>query len=152
MKHDAAVQGGDDGRLSGHITGEHRRLGREVGVAGAAMIGLGSMIGTGIFVSIGIAAGVAGPSVTLAIAVAALVAACNALSSAQLAANHAVSGGTYEYGYRWLHPLWVSRPGGCSYAQRQLQLPRRPWASPATRWLCSARDRPVSTLCCRWRS
>ncbi len=68
------------------------------------MMGLGSIIGTGIFVSIGIAAGAAGPSVVLAIAVAALVAICNALSSAQLAANHPVSGGAYEYGYRWLHP------------------------------------------------
>jgi APA family basic amino acid/polyamine antiporter len=80
------------------------RLRRQVGIFGATMMGLGSIIGTGIFVSIGIAAGVAGPSVTLAVAVAALVATCNALSSAQLAANHPVSGGTYEYGYRWLHP------------------------------------------------
>lgn len=82
----------------------HRSLQREVGVFGATMIGLGSIIGTGIFVSIGIAAGVAGPAVLLAIAVAAVVAACNGLSTAQLAANYAVSGGTYEYGYRWLHP------------------------------------------------
>ena len=68
------------------------------------MMGLGSMVGTGVFVSIGIAAGVAGPSVLLAIALAALVATCNALSSAQLAASHPVSGGTYEYGYRYLNP------------------------------------------------
>jgi basic amino acid/polyamine antiporter, APA family len=79
-------------------------LKREVGVFGATMMGLGSIIGTGIFVSLGIAAGVAGPAVLLAIAVAAVVAACNGLSSAQLAANHPVSGGTYEYGYRWLRP------------------------------------------------
>ncbi len=77
---------------------------RHVGVWGATMMGLGSILGTGIFVSIGIATGVAGPSVILAIAVAALVAACNGLSSAQLAANHPASGGTYEYGYRWLNP------------------------------------------------
>lgn len=68
------------------------------------MMGLGSMVGTGVFVSIGIAAGVAGPAVLLAILVAAGVATCNALSSAQLAASHAVSGGTYEYGYRYLNP------------------------------------------------
>ena len=68
------------------------------------MMGLGSIIGTGVFVSIAVAAGVAGPSVVLAIAVAAAVAAFNGLSSAQLAANHPVSGGTYEYGYRWLCP------------------------------------------------
>lgn len=82
----------------------HGTLRREVGVFGAMMMGLGSILGTGIFVSIGIAAGVAGPSVVLAIALAAVVATCNGLSSAQLAANHPVSGGTYEYGYRWLHP------------------------------------------------
>ncbi|HMO12707.1 MAG TPA: APC family permease [Pirellulaceae bacterium] len=79
-------------------------LKREVGVLGATMMGLGSIIGTGVFVSIGIAAGAAGPAVVLAIAVAAAVAAFNGLSSAQLAASHPLSGGTYEYGYRWLQP------------------------------------------------
>jgi len=68
------------------------------------MMGLGSILGTGVFVSIGIAAGVAGAGVVLAIALAAVVATCNALSSAQLAASHPVSGGTYEYGYRYLRP------------------------------------------------
>lgn len=68
------------------------------------MMGLGSIVGTGIFVSVGIAARSAGPAVILAIAIAAMVAACNALSSAQLAASHPVSGGTYEYGYQYLHP------------------------------------------------
>jgi APA family basic amino acid/polyamine antiporter len=67
-------------------------------------MGLGSIVGTGIFVSVGIGAGVAGPAVLVAIGLAALVASCNGLSSAQLAANHPVSGGTYEYGYRYLNP------------------------------------------------
>jgi APA family basic amino acid/polyamine antiporter len=79
-------------------------LRRDVGIFGAVMMGLGSIIGTGVFVSIGIAAGVTGPAVVLALVVAAVVAACNGLSSAQLAANHPVSGATYEYGYRWLTP------------------------------------------------
>lgn len=82
----------------------HPPLRRQIGLAGAVMMGLGSILGTGVFVSIGIAAGVAGPAVVLAIAAAAVVATFNALSSAQLAANHPVSGGAYEYGYRWLHP------------------------------------------------
>ncbi|WP_432798311.1 APC family permease [Poriferisphaera sp. WC338] len=81
-------------------------LRREVGVLGAVMMGLGSIMGTGVFVSIGIAAGITGPSVVLAIALAALVAMCNAFSSAQLAASHPVSGGTYEYGYKYLHPMF----------------------------------------------
>ena len=78
---------------------------REIGLAGAILMGLGSIVGTGVFVSIGIAAGVAGPNVLPAIFLAALLAICNGLSSAQLAANHPVSGGTYEYGYRWLTPM-----------------------------------------------
>lgn len=79
-------------------------LHRVVGVPGAVLMGLGSILGTGIFVSIGIAAGIAGPSVILAVALAAVVATINGLSSAQLAASHPVSGGTYEYGYRYLTP------------------------------------------------
>lgn len=80
------------------------KLQRDVGVLAAVAMGLGSILGTGVFVSIGIAAGQTGPAVLLAIVVAAAVAAANALSSAQLAANHPVSGGAYEYGYRWLNP------------------------------------------------
>jgi APA family basic amino acid/polyamine antiporter len=63
-------------------------LRRELGLPGAIIMGLGSIIGTGVFVSIAIAADVAGADVILAIAIAAAVATCNALSSAQLAANH----------------------------------------------------------------
>ena len=81
------------------------RLSRELGTFGAVMMGLGSIMGTGVFVSIGIAAGVAGPVVVIAVAIGALVATFNGLSSAQLAANHPVSGGTYEYGYRFLKPV-----------------------------------------------
>lgn len=70
------------------------------------MMGLGSIVGTGVFVSLGISAGIAGPAVVLAIILAALVATCNGLSSAQLAAAHPVSGGTYEYGYKFLNPTF----------------------------------------------
>ena len=91
--------------------GDPSRLKRQVGVGGAIVLGLGSIVGTGVFVSIGIAVGVIGPAVIAAIVVAALVATCNALSSAQLAANHPTSGGTYEYGHRWLVP-WVGFVAG----------------------------------------
>lgn len=87
-----------------HETSTGGELRRQIGVAGAALMGLGSILGTGVFVSIALGAAAAGPAVVLAIVVAALVAACNGLSSAQLAANHPVSGGTYEYGYRRLSP------------------------------------------------
>ena len=83
---------------------DNSRLKRVIGLPGAVMLGLGSIIGTGVFVSLGIGVGIAGPMVLPAIAVAGLVALCNGMSSAQLAANHPVSGGTYEYGHRWLNP------------------------------------------------
>ena len=87
------------------LTGsDNTELKRELGVFQAMMLGLGSILGTGVFVSIGLGADVAGASVVLAVVLAAGLATCNGLSSAQLAANHPVSGGTYEYGYRWLSP------------------------------------------------
>jgi APA family basic amino acid/polyamine antiporter len=79
-------------------------LRREVGLPGAVLLGLGSIVGTGVFVSIGVAAGVAGPAVLAAIALAAVLATFNGLSSARLAATFPVSGGTYEYGHRTLTP------------------------------------------------
>ena len=86
-------------------------LKRELGVFGATLMGLGSIVGTGVFVSIGMATEIAGPGVILAVTVAALVAVCNGLNSAQLAANHPVSGGTYEYGYKYLNP-WLGFTAG----------------------------------------
>ncbi|MGB3266687.1 MAG: APC family permease [Microcoleus sp.] len=86
-------------------------LKRELGVFGATLMGLGSILGTGVFVSIGIAAQIAGPGVLLAVGIAALVAVCNGLNSAQLAASHPVSGGTYEYGYKYLNP-WLGFTAG----------------------------------------
>ena len=80
------------------------QLQRVVGLPGAILMGLGSIMGAGVFVSLGLGEEIAGPSVLLALALAAVVAICNGLSSAQLAANHPVSGGTYEYGHRWLTP------------------------------------------------
>ena len=79
-------------------------LQRRVSVFGAVMMGLGSIVGTGVFVSLGLGAGIAGSGVVLALVLAGALAACNGLSSAQLAAAHPVSGGTYEYGYRYLNP------------------------------------------------
>ncbi|RCJ41217.1 amino acid permease [Nostoc minutum NIES-26] len=88
------------------VTNSPPQLQRELGVFGATLMGLGSIVGTGVFVSVGIAAGIAGPAVILAVAIGAIVATCNGLNSAQLAANHAVSGGTYEYGYKYLIPAF----------------------------------------------
>ena len=103
MRDARAARGAND-ILCTVVAGESRALARVLGVPGAVMLGLGSILGTGIFVSIGLGAAAAGSWVPLAIAIAAAVATCNGLSSAQLAAAHPVSGGTYEYGYRVLSP------------------------------------------------
>lgn len=84
---------------------ESQRLARTLGTGASVFLGLGSIVGTGVFVSIGLAAGVAGPAVILSLILAALVATANGMSSAQLAAAYPVSGGTYEYAHRTVHPI-----------------------------------------------
>ncbi len=86
-------------------------LKRQVGMWGGVWLGLGSILGTGVFVSIGTATQVAGAGVIIAITIGALVAVCNGLNAAQLAASHPVSGGSYEYGYRYLNP-WFGFTAG----------------------------------------
>ena len=70
------------------------------------MIGLGSMIGAGVFAAFGPAARAAGSGLLLGLALAAGVAYCNAVASAQLAAQYPTSGGTYVYGRERLGPWW----------------------------------------------
>ena len=86
------------------VTRRHDGLRRDLGLGGAVVTGLGSIVGTGVFVSIAVAFGIWGPEALFAVPLAAMVATFNGLSSAQLAAVHPVSGGTYEYGYRFLSP------------------------------------------------
>lgn len=78
------------------------QLQRRLGVVDSTAIGLGSMLGAGVFVVFSPAAALAGPLLTLAVAVAGVVAYCNAVASAQLAALYPSSGGTYVYGRRQL--------------------------------------------------
>jgi basic amino acid/polyamine antiporter, APA family len=73
-------------------------LARRLGTFDAVIIGLGSMLGAGVFAAFSPAAGVAGAGLLIGLAVAALVAYCNATASAQLAAEYPTSGGTYIYG------------------------------------------------------
>ena len=87
-------------------TPEQTPLQRRLGVADAVVIGLGSMIGAGVFVVFGPAAAAAGSGLLVGVAVAAVVAYCNATSSARLAAKYPQSGGTYVYGRERLGPFW----------------------------------------------
>lgn len=77
---------------------------RELGLKDAVGIGLGAIIGAGIFVVTGVAAGISGPAMLISLLIAGVIATFNALSSAQLASVYPQSGGTYEYGYRLLSP------------------------------------------------
>lgn len=81
-------------------------LRRSLGVEDAVVIGLGSMVGAGIFTALGPAAHAAGPGLLLGLTVAAVVAYCNATSSARLAVRYPASGGTYVYGRARLGEFW----------------------------------------------
>jgi APA family basic amino acid/polyamine antiporter len=81
-------------------------LARRLGLRDAVVIGLGSMIGAGVFAAFAPAADAAGSALLLALAIAAVVAYANATSSARLAAMYPQSGGTYVYGRERLGPFW----------------------------------------------
>ncbi|MDQ0382945.1 APA family basic amino acid/polyamine antiporter [Amycolatopsis thermophila] len=70
------------------------------------VIGLGSMIGAGVFAAFGPAARAAGTGLLIGLAIAAVIAYCNATASAQLAAAYPTSGGTYIYGRERLGHWW----------------------------------------------
>ena len=88
-----------------------QRLKRELGLWGAVVTGLGSIIGTGAFIAIGLASAQWGDAVLWAVPLAGLVAVFNGLSSAFLAGRFPVAGGTYEYGYQTLGP-WLGFTAG----------------------------------------
>lgn len=81
-------------------------LARTLGTGDAVLIGLGSMIGAGVFAAFAPAAEAAGTGLLIGLALAAVVAYCNATASAQLAAQYPTSGGTYVYGRERLGAWW----------------------------------------------
>jgi basic amino acid/polyamine antiporter, APA family len=81
-------------------------LGRRLGTFDAVVIGLGAMIGAGVFAAFAPAAAAAGSGLLIGLGIAAVVAYCNATSSARLAALYPQSGGTYVYGRERLGPFW----------------------------------------------
>ena len=81
-------------------------LQRRIGLRDAVLIGLGSMIGAGVFAAPGPAAAAAGAWLPVCVLLAGAVAWCNATSSARLAAVHPQAGGTYAYATLRLGPAW----------------------------------------------
>ncbi|MFM9275739.1 APC family permease [Pseudarthrobacter sp. NKDBFgelt] len=80
----------------------HPQLQRRLGTFDATAIGLGSMLGAGVFVVFAPAAALAGQLLALSVVIAGAVAYCNAVASAALAAKYPTSGGTYVYGRKQL--------------------------------------------------
>jgi APA family basic amino acid/polyamine antiporter len=92
--------------VSGRRVEVPTRLARRLDVGDAVVIGLGSMIGAGVFAAVSPAAQAAGAGLLIGMLIAAAVAFCNATSSAALAAAYPASGGTYVYGRKRLGPFW----------------------------------------------
>ncbi|HEX9343002.1 MAG TPA: APC family permease [Actinomycetota bacterium] len=90
----------------GPDTSPSGRLARRLGTGDAVVIGLGSMLGAGVFAAFAPAAAAAGSGLLFGLLLAALVAGCNATSSAELAAIYPSSGGTYVYGRERLGKFW----------------------------------------------
>ena len=81
-------------------------LARRLRTPDAVVLGLGSMVGAGVFAAFSPAARAAGTGLLVGLAIAAVVALANATSSAQLAAQYPTSGGSYVYGRERLGPWW----------------------------------------------
>ena len=80
-------------------------LKRALGLFDATSISIGAIIGAGIFVVTGIAAGLAGPSFIISIILAGTIASFTAVSFAQLSAYMPKEGGGYEFTYHLISPF-----------------------------------------------
>jgi APA family basic amino acid/polyamine antiporter len=98
------------GSLLADTEDEGHRLRRALGPFDLVAIGIGCIIGVGIFVLPGVEAAThAGPGIILSFAIAASACACAALCYAELAAMIPVAGSAYTYGYATLGELlaWI---------------------------------------------
>ena len=80
-------------------------LRREIGLFGATALGIGAIIGSGIFIVTGIVAGVAGPAMIFSIIIAGVIAVFSAMSVAELGAYLPKEGGTYAYAQKLISPF-----------------------------------------------
>jgi basic amino acid/polyamine antiporter, APA family len=120
---------------------------RRLGTFDAVVIGLGSMIGAGVFSAFAPAAAAAGSWLLVGLGLAAAVAYCNAVASAQLAAQYPTSGGTYVYGRERLGEWWGFLAGwgfviGKTASCAAMALTFAAYAVPGPGWL----ERPVAVF------
>jgi basic amino acid/polyamine antiporter, APA family len=123
----------------GQVTQPHPALARKLGTTDAVVIGLGSMIGAGVFSAFAPAAKAAGSAFLIGLAIAALIAYLNAIASAQLAAAYPTSGGTYIYGRERLGEWWGFAAGwgfviGKTASCTAMALTFAAYAVPDSRW------------------
>ncbi|MEV6305247.1 amino acid permease [Actinoplanes sp. NPDC051861] len=99
----------DVGSLITETSEEGTTLKRAVSANQLTAMGVGAIIGTGIFVVIGEGSSIAGPAVILSFVLAAVACAFSALSYAELASSIPVSGSAYTYAYATLGELvaWI---------------------------------------------
>ena len=84
---------------------DQRRLKREIGLFGATALGIGAIIGSGIFVVTGIVAGIAGPAMIFSVIIAGIIAVFSAMSVAELGVYLPEEGGTYAYAQKLISPF-----------------------------------------------
>ena len=80
-------------------------LDRRIGLFGATALGIGAIIGSGIFIVTGIVAGLAGPAMVLSVVIAGIIAVFSAMSVAELGAYLPAEGGTYAFARKLISPF-----------------------------------------------
>ena len=83
---------------------EDVRLKREMGLFGATTLGIGAIVGSGIFIVTGIVAGITGPAMIISIILAGIIALFSAVSVAELGRCYPEEGGTYIYARNLISP------------------------------------------------
>jgi len=90
-------------------------LKRNIGVFGAASVGIANIIGAGIFVLSGVAAGIAGPAVIISFLIAGLISFLTALSAAELSSFITETGASYAYTKKAFGRFWSFLVGWFKY-------------------------------------
>jgi APA family basic amino acid/polyamine antiporter len=80
-------------------------LKRNLNLLDATSVGIGAIIGAGIFVVLGVAIGYAGPAIVISIIIAGIVASFTAFSFAELGSAIPKEGGAYEFAFELLSPF-----------------------------------------------
>jgi basic amino acid/polyamine antiporter, APA family len=124
----------------------HPALTRRLGTADAVTVGLGAMLGAGVFVAFGPAAAAAGSALAASLVLAGLVAWANADSSARLAAVLPTSGGAYTYGRSRLSPAWGVVAGFAFLLGKTISAGAIAWAVGTYLWPEQARALAVAAV------